>query len=186
MPIYEFYSPDTNKIYSFLARRFYDPLPTPRCPDGEQYRMQRLVSQFSFTGRAKEPEENKSKGGGDDSLDPRQEAALEQMAREFENIGDSEPDPKTVGRMMRRMLEISGQKAPAEMEEMLRRLEKGEDPEKLEEEFSDLLDSMDDSLPEEEGEESSSTREAISAAKAVLRRNRPFRDPQLYEFSEFI
>lgn len=186
MPIYEFYSPDTNKIYSFYARRLYDPIPIPRCPDGKDYRMQRLVSRFSFIGRAKDPQEEKPASENDDSLDPLQEAALEQMAKEFENIGDAEPDPKTLGRMMRRMLEISGQKAPAEMDEMLRRLEKGEDPEKLEEEFSDFLDSFDESVlgGEESGE--SNQKETVRAVKAIIRRSQPIRDPHLYEFAEFI
>ena len=33
MPIYEFYSPDTNRIYSFFARSLAQGRLTPRCPD---------------------------------------------------------------------------------------------------------------------------------------------------------
>ena len=48
-----------------------------------------------------------------------------------------------MGRMMRRMMEASGQKLPTEMGEMLQRLEKGENPDKLEEEYGDVMEKMD-------------------------------------------
>ena len=54
MPIYEFYCPDNNKLYSFLARTlaYRDKLPV--CPDGEGFRMERRVSPFAVIGKAKE------------------------------------------------------------------------------------------------------------------------------------
>jgi hypothetical protein len=177
MPIYEFYSPDTHKIYSFLARRLLTEVPIPQCPDGAQHRMEKMVSRFSFTGRAKEP----SATANDPELDPRQEAAMMEMAREMESMGDDNPDPKVLGRMMRKMMDITGQKAPGEMEEMLRRLESGEDPEKLEEEFGDAMDQFD--LPGE-GDETA----AGDLKRALSRRLRraPTRDPHLYELSDFL
>lgn len=177
MPIYEFYSPDTHKIYSFLARRLLSPVPIPQCPDGQKYRMEKLVSRFSFTGRAKEPSAESPKP----DLDPRQEAAMMEMAREMESIGDDNPDPKVLGRMMRKMLDITGQKPPGDMEEMLRRLESGEDPEKLEEEFGDAMDQLD--LPGE-GEETP----AGELKRALVRKLRraPSRDPQLYELADYL
>jgi len=62
------------------------------------------------------------------------------------------------------------------MDQMIRGMEAGEDPEKLEEEFGDALEGMD--LPGEEkaGEPGSSHR--------ALRR--PVRDPSLYEMSEYV
>jgi hypothetical protein len=54
MPIYEFYSPDTHKIYSFFARSLAHANKTPRCPDKPDARMERVVSKFAVTGRAKE------------------------------------------------------------------------------------------------------------------------------------
>jgi hypothetical protein len=65
---------------------------------------------------------------------------------------------------------------PKEMEQMIRRLESGEDPEKLEEEFGDAFEGMD--MP---GEEIS---ENPASPRHKLRR--PVRDPALYEMSDFI
>jgi hypothetical protein len=177
MPIYEFYSPDTHRIYSFFARRLSLGEVVPLCPDNPRHRMEKLVSRFSFTGRTREPQ---PEGGMEGDLDPRQEAAMMEIAREMESMGDAEPDPKTLGRMMRRMMEVSGQSAPGEMEEMLRRLESGEDPEKLEEEFGPALENF-DPMGGEEG--SPSDRKG-----KLLRRLRgaPQRDPQLYEMSEYL
>jgi hypothetical protein len=179
MPIYEFYSPDTHKIYSFYARRLMDPGVIPKCPDGKTKRMEKMVSRFSFTGRAKEP-------GGDpaaeaDAMDPRQEAAMMEIAREMESMGDAEPDPKTIGRMMRKMMDITGQKAPGEMEEMLRRLEAGEDPEKLEEEFGPLMDEFD---PTGEGDAADGDGKESKGGRKWWRRH-PVRDPQLYEMEDY-
>lgn len=176
MPIYEFYSPDTHKIYSFLSRRLLPAVPVPSCPDGSTHRMEKLVSRFSFTGRAKEPTSAPLP-----DPDPRQEAAMLEMAREMEAIGDDNPDPRVLGRMMRRMMDLTGQKAPGEMEEMLRRLESGEDPDKLEEEFGGALDQFD--LPGED--EDSAAGELRRALSRRLRRP-PQRDPRLYELTDFL
>lgn len=180
MPIYEFYSPDTHKIYSFYARRLMSPDVVPHCPDGKNKRMEKMISRFSFTGRAKEPSENP--GGDEAELDPRQEAAMMELAREMEGMGDAEPDPKSLGRMMRKMMDITGQKAPGEMEEMLRRLESGEDPEKLEEEFGPLMDDFD---PTGEGGEPGAESSKNGARRKWWRRA-PSRDPQLYEMADYL
>ena len=52
------------------------------------------------------------------------------------------PEPKQMAHLMRKMSSLTGEKLPGEMEEMVRRLEAGEDPEKLEEEFGDSMDDM--------------------------------------------
>lgn len=176
MPIYEFYSPDTNRIYSFYARRLM-PQAVPRCPDDPGHRMEKMISRFSFTGRAKEPQAG---GEGEPDMDPRQEAAMMELAREMEGMGDGEPDPRALGKMMRRMMEITGQKAPGEMEDMLRRLESGEDPEKLEEEYGDLMEDFDPMGGEGEGEQAGGGRLRRWWKKA------PSRDPQLYEMNDYL
>jgi hypothetical protein len=177
MPIYEFYSPDTHRIYSFFARRLSLGEAVPLCPDNPKYRMVKMVSRFAFIGRAKEPSED---GAMEGDLDPRQEAAMMEIAREMESMGDAEPDPRVLGRMMRRMVEVTGQSGPPEMEEMLRRLEGGEDPEKLEEEFGDVLEGF-DPMGGEQGT-------PPDGKSKLLRRLRgaPQRDPQLYEMTDYL
>ena len=51
MPIYEFYSPDSHRIYSFLAKRFLKEGELPICPDGPKHRMEKVVSAFALTGK---------------------------------------------------------------------------------------------------------------------------------------
>lgn len=171
MPIYEFYSPDTHKIYSFFARSLSQGSKTPRCPDKPGARMERLISRFAVTGRAKEKSASEA-----DPADPRMEAVMAEMEREMASVDESNPDPRALARMMRKVTEATGQKVPAEMEQMLRRLEAGEDPERLEEEFGDALENMD--LPDDgaEGE----------YGKARPRKRAPQRDPALYEMGDYL
>ena len=58
--------------------------------------------------------------------------------------GMDENDPRQLGALMRRMSEVSGESLDPAMEEAVRRLESGEDPEKIEDDMGDLLDDGDD------------------------------------------
>jgi len=179
MPIYEFFSPQANKIYSFYARSLAMSGKTPRCPDNPKYKMERMVSSFSVTGRAKE-----EKGGDDPEAgmdDPRMERAMAEMEREFAGMDESNPDPRQLARMMRKMSDLTGEKMPETMEEMIQRMEKGEDPEKLEEEYGDALEDFD---PGAGGGESEGLKDAVGKLRA--RRARPQRDPTLYEMADFV
>jgi hypothetical protein len=178
MPIYEFHSPDTNTIYSFFARTLSYADKTPRCPDDASAKMERLVSQFAVTGRAKEKPDA---SGGDDS-DPRMERVMAEMERDMAGMDENNPDPRALGHMMRKMTEATGQKMPSEMEQMIRRLEAGEDPEKLEEEFGDAFEGMDfPGTGEAEGEGGDSIGSPVK-----VRRRKPGRDPALYEFADYV
>ena len=176
MPIYEFYCPDNHRIYSFFARSLAYAGKTPRCPDNAKHKMERMISSFSVTGRAKEKPDAPPGGEFDDA---RMEAAMSQMEREFSSMDSENPDPRQMARMMRRMSDLTGEKVPAQMEEMIRRMEAGEDPEKLEAEMGDAMD--------EDGAEAGGTDEERKL-RARLRglRRRPVRDPVLYEMSEFM
>lgn len=181
MPIYEFYSPDTNRIYSFYARSLAYAGKTPRCPDGAQYRMIKLISPFAVVGRAKEKPDTPT-GEADDA---RMEAAMQAMEREFAGMDTENPDPRQMGRMMRRMAELTGERLPPQLEEMARRMEAGEDPEKLEEEYGDALDDME---PPEPAQSESAETEKRGRLKSLLRRARkpPTRDPTLYDMADYV
>lgn len=172
MPIYEFYSPDTNKVYSFFARSLAYGEKLPRCPDKPGARMERMVSRFAVTGRATE-----KKDSPPDAADPRMDRVMAEMESEMAGIDESNPDPRALGRMMRKMTEATGQAMPREMEQMIRRLESGEDPEKLEEEFGDAFENMDMPGEETSGEETGGPRPRV---------RRPVRDPALYEMADFL
>jgi len=168
MPIYEFFSPDTNKVYSFFARSLAQGKKLPRCPDKPGAKMERMISRFAVTGRASEKPDAAA-----DPSDPRMERVMAEMEREMSGLDESNPDPRLLGRMMRKMTGATGQAMPKEMEQMIRRLESGEDPEKLEEEFGDAFEGMD--LPDEP--------DASASPRAA---RRPVRDPALYEMADFI
>ena len=177
MPIYEFYSPDSHRIYSFFARRMLKAGEVPCCPDGLGYRMEKLVSSFACTGKAKEVV--KTEGESEAGMDPRMEREMMKMADEFSKMDEKNPDPRVMGKMMRRMMEASGQKLPGEMGEMLQRLEKGENPDKLEEEYGDVMEKMDGMEGVGDGKKED--------LKMRLRKRLPARrDPKLYEWEEFL
>ena len=175
MPIYEFFCPNNRRIYSFFARSLRLADKVPRCPDNPKWKMEKMISGFAITGRAKE---KSADAPGDDFDDAKMEAAMGEMEREFGHIAESDnPDPRALAKMMRRMGEISGQKMPAQMDEVIARLEKGEDPDKLEAEYGDVFDAMDDAGPAGTGDDK--TRTKTRRAKRITR------DPTLHEMSEF-
>jgi hypothetical protein len=75
------------------------------------------------------------------------------------------------------MSELHGGKMPGSMNEMLNRLEAGEDPEKLDAQYGEELEGC-DLFGEESGEENG--RSHGGGRRAVLR------DPTLYEMAEYV
>ena len=101
--------------------------------------MERRPSRFAFVGRAAEPKAEECPPGFDDR---RLESAMASL--EGEMAGLDENDPRQMARFMRRFSDATGMKVPG-MEEAARRLEAGEDPEKVEEEMGDLFGGDEDS-----------------------------------------
>ncbi len=180
MPIYEFYSPDTHTVYSFFARSVLHGDAVPRCPDGDQHRMQRQVSSFAVI-RSGDAEADDAYGPDDAKM----EAALNEVEREFRGIDENNPDPRQMGAMMRRLHEITGQRLPESMQEMMARLEAGEDPDALEDMFGDELEG---DMEDYAGDREADADESASGKKlrALLRRRGPKRDPNLYELTDYL
>jgi hypothetical protein len=176
MPIYEFFCPKTNKIYSFYARSMALAGKTPKCPDNPKYRMERIISSFSVTGK-KQGEESAASPEPDF---PRMDKAMAEMERDFSGMDEENPDPRQLARMMRTMSSVSGEKMPETMEEMIKRMEAGEDPEKLEAEYGDALEDLEPGSP-------GAGAEPADPKKVPKRRgSRVVRDPTLYEMAEFV
>ncbi|GAB5403358.1 MAG: zinc ribbon domain-containing protein [Aureliella sp.] len=140
MPIYEFYCRPCHTIYSFFARKIdTETVPKcPKCPKGTRSKLQRQVSRFAISSGQSDD------GPGDDMPDmddEQMEQAMMQMAGEMENV--NEDDPKAMAHMMRRLMETTGMNMGDGMEEAIRRMEAGEDPDKVEEELGDVLDGED-------------------------------------------
>lgn len=173
MPIYEFLCPDNQRIYTFFARSIRYSDKVPRCPDNPKWKMEKMLSGFAITGRATEKKETRA----EDVEGERMEAAMAEMERDFGHVAESDnPDPRALAQMMRRMGEISGQQLPAQMDEVIARLEKGEDPEKLEAKYGDVFDALDEGESAPIGQDGTRTR---------ARRTKVTRDPNLYEMSDF-
>jgi hypothetical protein len=172
MPIYEFYCPDNNKLYSFFARSLSMRDKLPRCPDGEGLRMEKRLSRFAVIGKAKEDNRDDPFAGIDES---KMDSFMEEMERDMGSLDEENPDPRQLGHFMRKMTDVMGDKAPPELREIVRRLEAGEDPDKLEEQFGG-------SDQDETGEALFS--QFISHVKAA--RKEPLRDPKLYEMRDFV
>ncbi|HRJ70847.1 MAG TPA: hypothetical protein PLS03_01410 [Terrimicrobiaceae bacterium] len=170
MPIHEFYSPDTHRIYSFFARSLAQGRLTPRCPDDPQARMERMISRFAVTGTARELLDPIA------SPDPRTERVLSEMEGEIASLSEDNPDPRQLGRLMRKMTEAAGQNVPDAMQQMIRRLENGEDPEKLEAEFGDVMENLGEDLGTDSGNE---------VRNRARGRKPPGRDPKLYEMGDY-
>ena len=175
MPIYEFYCPDNHRIYGFYARTQALAGRVPRCPDNPAFRMVKVPSRFAVTGRHRDkPGAEGGADAGDDPFSRLDDAQMEKLMGEFEGDlgGDQEPDPRTMGRMMRRLSEVAGQPLAGPMAEMVSRMERGEDPEALEAEYGEILDGDPGNL--------------FEAARQSLGKRPPAREPRLFEMAEYV
>mgnify|MGYP000687021976 CR=1 FL=1 len=167
MPLYEFYCSDCHTVFTFFSRKV-DPSRCPACPRCGKARLERQVSAFAVTGRAKEP------AGDADDLpidESKMERAMEALAGEAERL--NEDDPRQAAQLMRKFSRMTGMEFGKGMEEALGRLEAGEDPEKIEEEMGDAMEEEEPFvLPGERGRRRAARRAARGA---------PRRDPTLYE-----
>jgi hypothetical protein len=94
------------------------------------------------------------------------EKAMEMLAGEAEKI--DEDDPRQAARLMRKLSDATGLSLGDGMEEALSRLERGDDPDRIEEEMGGLL----------EGEDPFSVREK---GRKGQRRKKPRVDETLYD-----
>lgn len=172
MPIYEFYCPDNNKLYQFLARSLAYRDRTPLCPDNPKFNMLRHVSPFAVIGKAKEDTGDDPFAGIDET---KMESVMAELESEMSGLDESNPDPRQLGRFMRKMTDVMGDRAPPELREMVKRLEAGEDPEKLEEQFSDLA-----------GDEAGDALFSSMMKRFKGVHHPPQRDPKLYEITDYL
>jgi putative FmdB family regulatory protein len=136
MPIYEFYCKDCHAVYQFFSKTV-SPEKIPPCPKHADHSpLERQMSRFAMgrSGAKEGPAGDVGPEGPGESRmdDPRVEARMMELMGRME--GMDENDGRAMGRMMRELTQITGEGGddPA-MQEAIRRLEAGEDPEKVEE-----------------------------------------------------
>ncbi len=134
MPIYEFYCKKCNTIYNFFSRSVNTGR-VPLCPRCKKDSLSRQMSVFAaITGGAKEGTSDEPLSGIDES---KMEKAMMQLAAEAESIRDD--DPQAAAKLMRKLSETTGMKLGDGFQEALKRLEAGEDPDRIDEEMGDIL-----------------------------------------------
>jgi len=136
MPIYEFYCPECHKIFNFFSRTI-NTTKRPLCPGCSKVQLERRISIFSFSRGNKVAQEPDLSHLDEDKLG----RAVQSMASEAE--GMSEEDPRKAASLMRKLYDATGLKLGPGMEEAIRRMESGEDPEAIEAELGDLLETED-------------------------------------------
>lgn len=146
MPIYEFYCKECHCIYSFFSKTVNtDKVPVcPKCNTGKP--LSRQVSMFAIAGRASEKNEDADLPFDESKM----EKAMALLEKEAGNI--NEDDPRQAANLMRKLSDMTGMELGDGMNEALRRMEDGEDPDQIEAEMGSILESEDPFLlPEGKG-----------------------------------
>ena len=152
MPIYEFACPKCRKIFSFLSKRV-NPDRLPTCPKCSNKKLVKQMSRFAMSRGLKAPAA-KSDGGDEPPMpdidDPRMERDMMEMERDMEHLDEN--NPRHMAHMMRKMKDIMPPgTVPKELDVAIKRLEAGEDPEKIEEDMGDILGDLMGGSEEEGG-----------------------------------
>ena len=125
MPIYEYRCSDCKKKVSVFFRTLsVVDHGAARCPICGGKNLTRLISRV----RALRSESSR----------------LDNLADESALAGLDENDPKSMGRWMRKMAAESGEGMPPEFDEVVGRLESGQDPESIEKSMPELAESLGD------------------------------------------
>ncbi len=161
MPIYEFYCQGCNTIFNFFSRTV-NTTKRPLCPGCKQRKLKRQMSTFARLKGATE------EGGMDDLPvdEAKMEKAMALLAREADGI--NEDDPRQAAQLMRKFTDATGATLGPGMEEALKRMEAGEDPEQVEAEMGDLIEEEEPFIFEGKG--------GVSGKRA-----KPRRDETLYD-----
>lgn len=121
MPTYDYRCLDCQKRFEiYMTYAEYGEKPV-RCPACESEQVRRRI------GRIR--------------LAKSEDSRLENMV-DPANLSGIEDDPKALGKLMRQMSSEMGEDADPEFDEVVSRLEKGQDPEQIEREMPELADDL--------------------------------------------
>jgi putative FmdB family regulatory protein len=139
MPIYEYYCRPCHTIYSFFARTTSTKT-LPTCPKCGAKKLEKQVSRFAISKGLAEPTP-----AGNDPFENVNEAQMEKLMAEMsatfgEDGEGGDENPQQMAQMMRKLIDTTGMQPSEAMLEAMRRMEAGEDPNKIEEEMGDFLD----------------------------------------------
>jgi len=127
MPTYEYLCEECHKRFAvFLSYSEYDQAEV-HCPECGSKKVRRRIGRIRI-----------AKSG---------ESSLENLMDDPSSLEGIEEDPKAMGRLMRQMQSELGEDVGPEFDEVVSRLEKGQDPEQIEREMPELADLGDDGDP---------------------------------------
>ena len=170
MPIYEFYCPPCHTVYSFFARSTSSNA-VPKCPKCGAKKLEKQISRFAISKGLSEPSRAEN-----DPFENMNEGQMDKLMTEMsatfgeDGQGGSE-NPQQMAQMMRKIFDTSGIQPTVAMLEAMRRMEAGEDPDKIDEEMGAVLDAEEPLFGDSTG------------VKGRLRRfiEPPNVDPELYD-----
>jgi len=179
MPIYEFYCSRCHRIYNFFSRTI-NTTKQPDCPRCGQPKLQRCMSRFAIGSvRARSAETPSASDDFDsegDDLPPgfdeeKFERVMEDLAADADNLDDD--DPRQMGRMMKKVCEAAGLPIQGPMAEAIRRLESGEDPDKIEEDLGEELDQLEPPWEATSADKNRSEKKTQGSLRGWVRRMLP-------------
>ncbi len=139
MPIYEFACPNCRRIFTFLSKRLQPDGP-PTCPKCGQRKMVKQLSSFAMPRGVPEPSAAPASESDPmpDLDDPRVARVMSEMERDMEHLDEN--NPRHMAHMMKKMKDLMpAGSVPKEFDVAIKRLEAGEDPEKIEADMGDVL-----------------------------------------------
>jgi len=152
MPIYEFACPKCRVIFNFFSKTV-NPSRLPTCPKCGNKKMVKQISRFAALRGVKEPAAKSDDGpdyDGPDFDDPKVQSVMRELERDMEHVDEN--NPRHLAHVMKKLKDVMPSGAmPKEFDEAIRRLEAGEDPEKIEEDMGDVLNEAMGGLDDEDG-----------------------------------
>lgn len=146
MPIYEFACGNCRRIFSFYSRRV-DTETVPNCPKCGSL-LGRQVSMFTAgrssngcadpLGIGEDPDYHEGESPEFDLSDERMRSAVEEMGSRIDHLGMGD-DPASDARTMREFAEKSGMAFKPGLNDALRAIEAGADPNSVSEKLSEAL-----------------------------------------------
>ncbi len=149
MPIYEYACPRCRVIFSFLSRKV-NPARTPACPKCGHRPLSKQISRFAHLKGVPEPSAPADTDETPPDFDERRmERVMSELERDMDHLDEN--NPRHMAHVMKKMKEaLPPGTIPKELDVAIKRLEKGEDPEKIEEDMGEVLGGL---LGGEEDEE---------------------------------
>ncbi len=141
----------------------------PQCPKCGRKKLEKKVSRFAISKGLKESDSTNDPFENVD--ESKMEELMMEMAPHLDENSEGPDDPKQMAALMKKMFDVTGMQPNDAMMEAMRRMEAGEDPDRIDEEMGDELDGDGDPFASKE-----------SKAKKLKRLfEAPNVDPELYD-----